>query len=66
MDRLVDQAVGPGAAHNSGTTPDEAHIEEAEIDATEDGDSQDIESELYCSTREAGIAAVGFGPLPDS
>jgi len=36
------------------------------LDGTDESDAQDIESELYCSTREAGIVAAGFVPIPDA
>jgi hypothetical protein len=54
MDRLVDQAVTSRRADESGVSP-------AHDDAGEDeSDSEDIESELFSSTREAGIAAVAY------
>jgi hypothetical protein len=58
MDRLVDQPGGSVATQNSGLDDDGA--------VTEDADQADIESELYCSTREMGISPVGFGPVDDS
>ncbi len=54
MDRSVDPGGGSGPADESGPA------EDAEYD-----DSQDIESELYCSIREAGVGAVSFGPVAD-
>jgi len=72
MDRLVDQAGGPGAPRRGGTTEARAGAAEAEmdesgvLDGTDESDAQDIESELYCSTREAGIVAAGFVPIPDA
>jgi hypothetical protein len=82
MDRVVDQAGGPGPTHRGGTPeagagtdadPEaEADMDETaeldatgELDETGESDAQDIESELYSSTREAGIAAAGFAPIPD-
>jgi hypothetical protein len=59
MGRLVDQAGGPGD-----TTDAEAETDETTV--TGESDAQDIESELYSSTREAGIAAAGFAPMPDA
>jgi len=52
MDQVVDQA-GELMAEDEVTPPD--------LD-----ESQDIEDELYCSTREAGITALGFGPVLDA
>ncbi len=80
MDRVVNQAGGPGLTHRggapeagAGTDADpeaDADMDEtAELDATGElgeSDAQDIESELYSSTREAGIAAAGFAPIPDA
>ena len=51
MDRLVDQAA--------------AQVAEDEATPLDLDESQDIEDELYCSTREAGITAVGFAPVLD-
>jgi hypothetical protein len=57
MDRLVDQPGGPVTTRKSGLDDDGA--------SSEDADQADIESELYCSTREMGISPVGFGPVDD-
>lgn len=51
MDKSVDQDL---EAHAS--DPDED-------DPVVDDGSEDIESELYSSTREAGMGAVAFGPV---
>ncbi len=75
MDRSVDQAGGPGAPRRGATTEAgadagtdvEAEMDETGVlDGTGESDAQDIESELYCSTREAGIVAAGFAPIPDA
>jgi len=71
MDRLVDQAGEPGAPRPGGTTESRAAVEaemdeSGVLDGTDESDAQDIESELYCSTREAGIVAAGFVPIPDA
>lgn len=58
MDRLVDQPGGPVTTQTNGLDDDGA--------LSEDADQADIESELYCSTREMGISPVGFGPDDDS
>jgi len=58
MDRLVDQPGGPVTTRINGLDDDDASSEVA--------DQADIESELYCSTREMGISPVGFGPVDDS
>jgi|HubBroStandDraft_4_1064222.scaffolds.fasta_scaffold523232_1 hypothetical protein len=58
MDRLVDQADEPGVMGEATTTDDVA--------VTDEDDAEDIESELYSSTREAGIAPVGFTPVDDT
>jgi len=54
MDRSVDRVGGSDPADDAGPA------EDAEYD-----DSEDIESELYCSIREAGVGAVSFGPVAD-
>jgi hypothetical protein len=63
MGRLVDQAGGPGDTTEADA---EAEAETDETTVTGESDAQDIESELYSSTREAGIAAAGFAPMPDA
>jgi hypothetical protein len=60
MDRVVDQAGKPGAAPENTATSDSDRTDA--VDVADEGGSEDIESELYSSTREAGIA---FGPLDD-
>ncbi len=67
MDPTVDQSTGAVAtetteAERTGPTGDSEGVG----DQVEDGDQTDIESELYCSTREMGMSAVGFGPFGDS
>ena len=56
MDRLVDQAIASVATDDD---------DPADPAATDDPSLADIESELYSSNREAGISAVGFGPVDD-
>jgi hypothetical protein len=56
MDRLVDQAIASVATDDD---------EPADTAAPDDTSLADIESELYSSNREAGISAVGFGPVDD-
>jgi hypothetical protein len=63
MGRLVDQAGGPG---DTTEAESDAEAETDETTVTGESDAQDIESELYSSTREAGIAAAGFAPMPDA
>jgi hypothetical protein len=73
MDPLVDQATGPVATDQNAVPPDVAAAHSAPGDADNPVDSSpsaegglaDIESELYCSTREMGYAAVSFGPVGD-
>jgi len=55
MDRLVDQA-------KTSVATDDDSAEDAD---TDDTSLADIESELFSSNREAGISAVGFGPVDD-
>ncbi len=38
-------------------------LDHDESDSVLDVGSEDIESELYSSTREAGMGAVAFGPV---
>jgi hypothetical protein len=57
MDRWVDQASGTVATHESDPPDDVAEAE--------DGEAEDIESELQSSTREMGISAVGVVPDDD-
>ena len=70
MDRTVDQAGGPAAARDPAVTEEIAQVDETapveESSPADDVDVQDIESELYSSTREAGIVAVAFTPIADS
>ena len=54
MDRQVDQAVAPPSADQSSVTATNDDAPEGE------SDSEDIESELYSSTREAGISATAY------
>jgi hypothetical protein len=58
MGRLVDQAVAPRADETGDASAHDAVAED------ETG-SEDIESELYSSTREAGISAIAFSPPDD-
>jgi hypothetical protein len=72
MDPAVDQANAPVAIHYSAVPADPG---EAQSTARDDGEPTDadpsaegladLESELYCSTREMGIGAVSFGPVDD-
>jgi hypothetical protein len=73
MDREVDQAGKPGAAHENTATADsdrtdavddadDSDVQDGGVDGEPEPSSEDIESELFSSTREAGIA---FGPLDD-
>ncbi len=55
MDKSVDQDLD---AHAS-----DEQKNENEDDPVVDAGSEDIESELYSSTREAGMGAVAFGPV---
>jgi hypothetical protein len=57
MDGVVDQA-GTPVASDTGDPVDDGTEAESGL--------ADIESELYFSTREMGISAVGFGPVADS
>ena len=57
MDRSVDQAGGE-VATDAGDPPDDS-------EPVEDGESEDIETELLSSTREMGISAVGVVPEDD-
>ena len=59
MDRLVDQAEHTRRVRRPATRP---RTERPRTRAS----LADIESELYCSNRETGISAVGFGPVADS
>jgi hypothetical protein len=55
MDQVVDLVGGPGPVGDRSPTD-------------ESGPLDDVESELYCSAREAGWGYVGagaFGPAPD-
>ncbi|HLM96056.1 MAG TPA: hypothetical protein VK283_07055 [Acidimicrobiales bacterium] len=57
MDRSVGQGGGNGAVQGVAPAQDGG--------TADDGGSEDIESELYCSTREAGVGVVSFGPVAD-
>lgn len=57
MDRSVDQGGGNGAVQSVAPAQDGG--------PADDGGSEDIESELYCSTREAGVGAISFGLVAD-
>jgi hypothetical protein len=57
MDLAVDQAGGPGATRRATSTQNRAEQDEI--------GSEDIESELYSSTREAGVSAAAFSALAD-
>jgi hypothetical protein len=59
MDQLVDQAMAPRSLDKvrAPSTHDAAPEYER--------DSEDIESELYSSTREAGISAIAYSFLAD-
>ena len=56
MDRSVDLG-GKGPTPDGGAVGDDG--------TADDGGSEDIEFELYCSTREAGVGTVSFGPIAD-
>jgi len=66
MGRLVDQAGEPGDTTEAEPDAEAETDETDETTVTGESDAQDIESELYSSTREAGIAAAGFAPMPDA
>jgi hypothetical protein len=57
MGRPVDQAAAPRADESADTSSPDAVAED-------EAGSEDIESELYSSTREAGMSAIAFS-LPD-
>ena len=50
----MDRVGGSSPAEDGGSAQDAGY-----------DDSEDIESELYCSIREAGVGAVSFGPVAD-
>jgi hypothetical protein len=62
MDRLVDQ---PGGSVATQKSSEKSSVDDDGV-LPEEADQDDIESELYCSTREMGISPVGFGPVDDS
>ncbi len=57
VDRPVEPAGGTGPA-------DDSRLPDGSVPVYDSG-SEDIESELYCSTREAGVGALSFGPVAD-
>ena len=61
MGRLVDQAGGPG---DTTEAESDAEAETDETTVTGESDAQDIESELYSSTREAGSRRRGSRRCP--
>jgi hypothetical protein len=75
MDQLVDLAGGTGPVDDRSPTDERGPLDSPSTDAvstdgavTDPPSTDDVESELNCSAREAGwgYAGVGaFGPAPD-
>ena len=57
VDRPVEHADGTGPA-------DDSRLPDGSVPVLDS--AEDIESELYCSTREAGVGALSFGPVDDA
>jgi hypothetical protein len=65
MDQLVDPPGAPGAVGERSPTDERGPLDAV---STDPASTDDVESELYCSAREAGWGYVGigaFGPPPD-
>ena len=69
MDRSVDHGGGKGPPPDAVPIDDGAPVDDGgsvdDSGPADDGGSEDIETELYSSTREAGVGAVSFGPVED-
>ncbi len=63
MDRPLDRAGGTGPTDDS--RPPDDSLPPDDSSPASDGATEDIEAELYCSAREAGVGAVSFGPVGD-